>query len=140
MKLSVDGLTGEALIKGRKRWTKWAASRLGLTMDDWAGPWLEEMAKCGLPGEDFLVVAPNVSLTAWTSRPAQYADFSRALHLLLMVYGGETPETVVGYTPHGCRHVQVTAAAQLASQGIISEASMERLGHWANKFCDAATL
>ena len=47
-----------------------------------------------------------------------------------MIYGGESPSSVVEYTPHGCRHVQVTAGAQLAAQGIISEQSLESLGQW----------
>ena len=66
----------------------------------------------------------------WLNRPARYADFDRSLHLLLMLYGGETPESVVDYTPHGCRHVEVTAGTQLASQRILGEASLERLGQW----------
>ena len=47
-----------------------------------------------------------------------------------MVYAGETPQAVVNYTPHGCRHVSVTAATQLAFQGVISDSSIEYLGHW----------
>ena len=66
----------------------------------------------------------------WLGRPARYADFSRALHLLLMLYGGENPGSVIDYTPHGCRHVQVAVGTQLALQGIIGEASVETLGHW----------
>ena len=37
---------------------------------------------------------------------------------------------MVEFTPHSCRHVQVTAATQLAAQGIISESALETLGHW----------
>ena len=83
-----------------------------------------------MPGYDFLVKAPNAAVDAWINRPATYSDFSRSLHLLLMVHGGESPRTVVEFTPHSCRHVQVTAATQLAAQGIISEAALETLGHW----------
>jgi len=130
IELSADALMGESLIKGRKSWTKWAASRQGFTTQDWAGPWLNQLADEGLPGDDFVVWAPNVTLDAWLQRPAEYSDFSRALHLLLMVYAGETPQNVITYTPHGCRHVSVTAGTQLVAQGILSDASLEYLGHW----------
>ena len=112
---------GESLLKGRPTWTKWAASRKGLTVDDWAAPWLEELAKCNLPGPDFIILAPNATLDAWLPRPAEYRDFSRALHLLLMLYCGESPTSVVEYTPHGCRHVMVTAGTQLVAQGILNK-------------------
>lgn len=83
-----------------------------------------------MPGFDFLILAPNAALNRWLRRPARYTDRSRAFRLILMLYGGETPETVVEYTPHGCRYVQVTAAAQRASQGLMSDASIAVLGHW----------
>jgi hypothetical protein len=121
---------GEAMLKGKKVWTKWVAARMGFTGKEWAPDWMSELAKCGLPGPDYIVRAPNIGLTAWLKRPAEYRDFARAYHLLLMVYGGESPSSVVEYTPHGCRHVQVTAGAQLAAQGIISEQSLESLGQW----------
>ena len=60
----------------------------------------------------------------------EFADFDRALKLLLMVHAGETPETVVEFTPHSCRHVQVTAGSQLAAQGLVTDKSMETLGQW----------
>ena len=125
-----QSLMGEAMLKGKKVWTKRVASRRGFTGTDWAPEWMSELEKCGLPGPDYIVRAPNVDLTAWLRRPAEYRDFARAYHLLLMVYGGESPSSVVEYTPHGCRHVQVTAGAQLAAQGIISEQSLESLGQW----------
>ena len=86
--------------------------------------------KCSLPGPDFIILAPNATLDAWLPRPAEYRDFSRALHLLLMLYGGEIRKSVVEYTPHGCRHVMVTAGAQLVAQGILKSSSLETLGHW----------
>ena len=88
------------------------------------------LGECGLPGPDFLVKAPTVSLGRWLNRPAEFADFDRALKLLLMVHAGETPETVVEFTPHSCRHVQVTAGSQLAAQGLVTDKSMETLGQW----------
>jgi len=99
-------------------------------MNEWAAPWLKELAKCDLPGPDFIILAPNATLDAWLPRPAEYRDFSRALHLLLMIYCGESPKSVVEYTPHGCRHVMVTAGTQLVAQGILKHSSVETLGHW----------
>ena len=130
LRLSEDAILGESLLKGKPVWTKWAASRMGMVVDDWAGTWIDELHAVGLPGPDYLVKAPNATLDGWINRPATYHDFSRSLHLLLMVYAGETPETVVNFTPHGCRHVQVTAGAQLASQGLLTDRSLETLGRW----------
>ena len=47
-----------------------------------------------------------------------------------MVYAGEKPEDVIDVTPHGCRHVQVTAATQLAARGVITETAIESLCQW----------
>ena len=91
---------------------------------------MAELEACGMPGPDYIVRAPNSSMDAWLERPARYDDFARALHLLLMIHGGETPESVIEFTPHGCRHVQVTAGAQLAAQGVITNKSLESLGQW----------
>jgi len=66
----------------------------------------------------------------WLPRPAEYRDFSRCFHTLLMIYGGETPASVIAYTPHGCRHVQVTAGTQLAAQGLMTDSALECIGHW----------
>ena len=130
LKLTDDAIMGESLLKGKRTWTEWAAARQGFFCDDWAGPWLMELKRCGMPGHDFLIRAPNSTLDRWLSRPATYADFNRAWHLLLMVYGGESPQTVVEYTPHGCRHIQVTAATQLAAQGLLGDTALEAIGHW----------
>ena len=133
-------MIGESLIKGRATWAKWAASRQGLTKDDWALAWMNELTACGLPGPDYIVRAPNATLDGWLNRPAQYQDFSRALRLLLMVHGGETPDSVIEYSPHGCRHVQVMAGAQMASQGLLADASLECLGPWEKGVQDAWTV
>ena len=101
-----------------------------MSVHDRAGRWLEEMADNGMPGDDFLVQAPNVAMSAWLPRPAEYRGFSRAFQTLLMTYGGETPASVITYTPHGCRHVQVTAGTQLAAQGLMTDAALECIGHW----------
>ena len=130
LKLTDEAIMGESLQKRKASWQKWAAAREGMSVNDWAGPWMDELGQNHLPGVDFLVLAPNASMDAWINRPAEYRDFSRAFHTLLMVYGGETPETVTTYTPHGCRHVQVTAGMQLAAQGLMTDSALERLGHW----------
>lgn len=56
---------GESILKGKKTWTRWVASRVGFTGMDWAQEWMEELRSCGLLGPDYIVRAPNVSLTAW---------------------------------------------------------------------------
>ena len=130
LRLTVDALAGESMMKGKACWTQWMALRRGFFTDDWATPWLLGLMEEGLPGPDFVLRAANVGLDTWLDRPARYADFSRALHVLLMVYAQAVPETVVTYTPHGCRHVQVTAAQQLAQQKLMTENAVESLGHW----------
>ena len=140
LRLTTDALLGESLLKGKKSWSKWAASRRRFTRDDWAGPWVEQLADEGLPGVDFLVFATNVAMDKWLARSAEYPDFQRALHTLLMIYSREKPDTVVHFTPHGCRHVIVTAASQLAAEGILSDAAIECLGHWEKRFQDATSL
>jgi len=130
IRLLEDALVGESRMKGKRTWTKWAAPRRGVTETDWAQEWLAELKKCNLPGPDYIVRAPTSTLHGWLNRPAGYNDFRRSLHLLLMLYAGETPATVVEYTPHSCRHVQVTAGTQLAAQGFLTEQSMATLGHW----------
>ena len=125
-----DALVGESRMKGKRTWTKWAAPRKGISQIDWAQEWVAELTKCGLPGTDFLVWAPNSTLDGWLNRPANYSDFSRSLRLLFMIHAGESPASVVEYTPHSCRHVQVTAGTQLAAHGFLSDQSMETLGHW----------
>ena len=47
-----------------------------------------------------------------------------------MIHRGENPESVIEFTLHGCRHVQVTAGAQLASQGLSEKSSLDILGRW----------
>ena len=63
---------GESVLKGKKTWTRWAASRLGFTGIGWAQEWMNELASCGLLGPDYLVRAPNAALIAWLNRPAEY--------------------------------------------------------------------
>ena len=88
------------------------------------------MSACGSHGPDYIILAPNVFLDAWFPRQAEYRDICRALHLLLMIHGGKNPERVTEFTPHGCRHFQVTAGAQLASLGLLKKSALETLGHW----------
>ena len=128
--LTDDALVGESMMKGKTCWTKWAALRDGYFESDWAADWLSGLHECGLPGPDFMLRATNVGMDEWLDRPARHADFGRALHVLLMAYANELPEDVVAFTPHGCRHVQVTAAQQLAQQHLLTENAVESLGHW----------
>jgi len=47
-----------------------------------------------------------------------------------MLHAGESPESVIEYTPHGCRHVQVIVGTQLVLQGVLDESALDSLGHW----------
>lgn len=79
---------GESILKGKKTWTRWAASRLCFTGIDWAQEWTNELASCGLPGPDYLVRAPNFALTACGSIGRPSTEFFRGPFTSFLWYTG----------------------------------------------------
>ena len=49
---------------------RWIALRKGLVSDDWAGDWLDEIRRDGLPGSDYVLTGVNQALDAWAPRLA----------------------------------------------------------------------
>ena len=96
------------MTKGRKLEPKFC-DRRGLRTD-WAEDWLQQLRGEGLPGVDFIVLAPNVSVDAWLDRPAEYDNFRRSLHFLLRMHHGMSIESAVQFNPHSFRHFLVEAA------------------------------
>ena len=122
---------GQSRMKGRKVWVRWFCMRQGFFCEDWAGAWFDVLSESGLLGPDFILNAVNEPMDKWLSRPAEYDDFRRVLHAMLIMYAGLSPDVAVGYNPHGFRHVMVTAASQVRLSHHIPDAGLESLGHWA---------
>ena len=117
-------------MKTKASWTRWYADRGGFSGSPWAMHWIEELNKHGLPGSDFVLLAASSSMDSWIDRPAEYADIRRGLHIILMTQCGMSSSEAVSYNPHGFRHLLITIGQQLRSLGLVSEADIERLGHW----------
>ena len=129
LKLLPDAVGGVALLKNKKTWTKWFCSRQGLC-GDWASSWMEELAVEGLPGTDFILLAPNSSYDQWLDRPAEYADFRRAVHFLLGFCLNLPLEEAVLYNPHSFRHFLIESSQQLRAMKFCTTDDVERLGRW----------
>ena len=89
-----------------------------------------ELSIDGLPEHGFILKGVNSASDEWCKRPATYVDVRRMMHLMLIVYMGLPTEDSVGYTPHGFRHVLVTAAQHLKIFGVVKEDELEVLGYW----------
>ena len=129
--LTKDAITGVSQMKTKSVWTRWYADRGGFGASEWASRWMEELQENGLPGKDFVLLAPSATMDRWLDRPAEYADVRRALHFILMSQCGMTASEAVTYSPHGFRHLLITIGQQLRTQGVVTEGDIERLGHWA---------
>ena len=69
LELTRDSLTGESIMKNPKGVrVRWFVPRLGLGSEDWAGDWMAELQRCGLPGPDYVLAGVNSSLDAWSPR------------------------------------------------------------------------
>ena len=127
--LTADALVGTSFMKNKKSWQKWFASRIGLR-GDWAGPWMEQLALAGLPGPDFVLLAPNASFDGWLDRPAEYGDLRRSVHFLLCACLAFSPELAVLYNPHSFRHFLIESGQQLRALKACGTSHIEKLGRW----------
>ena len=91
---------------------------------------MAEVQCCGLPGPDYVLAGFNISLNAWSPRKAVYHDIGRAMRALLVTQCGLSAEDATGLTPHGFRHLLVTAGVQLRRQGHADKFGVGTLGHW----------
>jgi len=91
--------------------------------------WLQELGAVGLPGEDYILLAPNLSMDGWLDRPADYSDIRRAMHFMLHVCWSLPIVEAVSFNPHSFRHFMVEAGQQLRSLNVCSETDLEKLGH-----------
>ena len=130
--LTRDSLTGESIMKQPKGvWVRWFAPRKGLVSDDWAGNWLDELNRCGLPGSDFVLTGVNRALDAWSPRMATYNDVKDVFRAMLCTQCGFSVAAAAELAPHGFRHILVSAGAQLRRQGFVDTRGLGTLGHWA---------
>ena len=122
-------LAGEALMKNKKSWTKFFCSRQGIK-GPWADDWMRELQLAGMPGDDYIMMAPNATYDEWLGRPAEYHDIRRGLHFLLSIQLGMPIQEAVEYNPHSFRHFMVEAGNQLRAIKVCSDDDLERVGHW----------
>ena len=128
--LTRDSLTGESIMKQPKGvWVRWFAPRKGLVSDDWAGNWLDELYRCGLPGSDFVLTGVNQALDAWYPRMATYNDAKGVFRAMLCTQCGFSVAAAAELAPHGFRHILVSAGAQLRRQGFVDTRGLGTLGH-----------
>ncbi len=111
--LTADSIMCRSYDTEQKRsMTFYAAPRQGVSKRDWPPAWLAVMEEFGLPGSDFLLLAPNVSFTAFTNRVAVFSDIQAGYRLLLQTTGMPAEESL-NSSLHGWRHLLPTAARQL---------------------------
>ena len=129
--LTRDSPTGESIMKQPKAvWVRWFAPRKGLVSDDWAGNWLDELNRCGLPGSRFVLAGVNQALDAWSPRMATYNDVKHVFRAMLCTQCGLSVAEAAKFTPNGFRRVLVSAGAQLRRQGLVDTRGLGTLGHW----------
>ena len=126
LKLTKDAVFGISWrMKGKKTQVPWAALRVGFTGRDWGSAWVSELASAGLPGEDFILKAPDSSWSSFANRIADFSDGQAAMRALL-VRSGMTVESVMEYSCNSWRHVYPTAGAQLD----VNPEAVDAMGHW----------
>ena len=105
----------------------WAALRLGLRNRDWGKDWLAAMAEANLPGNDFVILAPNKEWTGFKERIADFYDAQAAMRALLIM-GGMDATAAMEFSCHSWRHLYPTAGRQLD----LNPDHINSMGHWAH--------
>ena len=86
-------LTDDALMgitwrmKKRSVQVPWAALRIGVSGRDWAVKWLEVLSHHGLPGKDFVILAPSHDLKLFKDLVANFYHCQSMLRTLLLHSG-----------------------------------------------------
>jgi hypothetical protein len=125
--LTKDALVGTTWrMKKKKVVQPWAALRKGFSGKDWADHFIRVLESCGLPGPDFLVVAPQSDFGGFTEKIATHPDALRAMRALLVLSGLDTA-SALEFTLHSWRHLYPTCAKQLQ----LADSMQTEIGHWA---------
>ena len=113
-------------MKKRSVQVPWAALRIGISGRDWAFKWLEVLTYHGLPGKDFVILAPSHDLKSFKDAVAKFYHCQSMLRTLLL-HSGFTASEAMTYSYHSWRHLFPTAGRQLQ----LSNATLNDMGHWA---------
>ena len=92
----------------------WGMLREGLAVQDWPSRWLARLAEAGLPGPDFILLAPTSDMRGFTNRLARFQDVQNAMRMILMSDPLKfSAEVALSYSLHSWRHLYNTAGRQL---------------------------
>ena len=103
----------------------WAALRIGVSGRDWVLKWLEILSHHGLPGKDFVILAPSHDLKSFKDLVANFYHSQSMLRTLLLHSGFTTSEAMT-FSCHSWRHLFPTAGRQLR----LSNETLNDMGHW----------
>ena len=119
--------------KRKKHSISWAALRSGFCVAlDWGGVFYRCLRANDFPGADFLMCAPNSTLTGFTRRPADWSDATRALHAVLRLSGVKL-DVAVSYSLHSLKHVYPTIGRQLG----LTDPQIDVMANWVSKTASA---
>ena len=88
--------------------------------------WLEILSHHGLPGKDFVIVAPSHDLKSFKDLVANFYHCQSMLRTLLL-HAGFTASEAMTFSSHSWRHLFPTAGRQLR----LSNETLNDMGHWA---------
>ena len=94
---------GQLACEGQEDPCAMGCAEGGFTGRDWGSAWLSELAVGAVPGEDFILKAPNSSWTSFANRIADFSDGQADMRALL-VKAGMTVKSVMEYSCHSWRH------------------------------------
>ena len=113
-------------MKKRSVQVPWAALRIGVSGRDWAVKWLEVLSHHGVPGKDFVILAPSHDLKSFKDLVANFYQCQSMLRTLLL-HSGFTASEAMMFSWHSWRHLFPTAGRQLR----LSNETLNDMGHWA---------
>ena len=99
-------------MKKRSVQVPWAALRIGVSGRDWALKWLEILSHHGLPGKDFVILAPSHDLKSFKDLVANFYHCQSMLRTFLL-HSGFTSSEAMTFSCHSWRHLFPTAGRQL---------------------------
>ena len=125
--LTYDALMGITWrMKKRSVQVPWADLRIGVSGRDWAVKWLEVLSHHGLPGKDFVILAPSHDLKSFKDLVANFYHCQSILRTLVL-QSVFTASEAMTFSCHSWRHVFPTAGRQLR----LSNETLNDMGHWA---------
>ena len=98
-------LTDDALMgitwrmKKRSVQVPWAALRIGVSGRDWAVQWLEMLSHHGLPGKDFVILAPSHDLKSFKDLVANFYH-RQSMFRTLLFHSGFTASEAMTFSCH----------------------------------------